>query len=92
MKELGYYKSVLNDYICKYNPTWGIHWFTIDCIGNPFELSTHKDSIIKPYKPYLNSFTKLLCKGKMCDRYVDYNKVCESIILNAVNLKKSGLL
>ena len=51
MKELGYYKSVLNDYICKYNPTWGIHRFTIDCIGNPFELSTHKDSIIKPYKP-----------------------------------------
>jgi len=70
MKELGYYKSVLNDYICKYNPTLGIHRFTIDCIGNPLEISNHNNSIIKPYLPYINSFTKLLCKGKMCDRYI----------------------
>lgn len=35
---------------------------------------SHDDSIIAPYKNIMSDFNKLLCKGKMCDRYVNYKK------------------
>ncbi len=41
---------------------------------------SHDDSIIAPYKNIMNDFNKLLCKGKMCDRYVYYGKGCKDII------------